>query len=142
MCAPNRVPWLRSLNATQIDAGRATEPYIIHYGLHCKVGAFAFTKYSHGGFDAVGCTGKVFGDPPQPKHLERLCAETVLTLNDAMCDFYNRPESEHGCGLSSRVTCPAWEPFSGRSCGERGGACAWRGSGSGGGGLCLSLIHI
>ena len=48
-----------------------------------QVGAFHFTKYSHGNFNAMGCTGKVFGDPPQPSYLERLCAETVLTLNDA-----------------------------------------------------------
>ena len=48
-----------------------------------QVGAFHFTKYSHGNFNAMGCTGKVFGDPPQPSYLERLCSETVLTLNDA-----------------------------------------------------------
>ena len=92
-----------------IGAGRATEPYIIHYGLHCKVGAFAFTKYSHGGFDAVGCTGKVFGDPPQPKHLERLCAETVLTLNDAMCDYYAKPHDHGGCAHPMPDACPAWK---------------------------------
>ena len=69
-----------------IGAGQPQEPSIIHYGLHCTVGSFHFTKYTHGMFDAVGCTGETFGDPPLPGHLERLCAETVLTLNDAMCD--------------------------------------------------------
>ena len=34
------------------------------------------------------------GDPPKPDHLERLCAETVLTLNDAMCAYYIRPRVE------------------------------------------------
>ena len=29
---------------------RLEEPYIIHYGLHCAVGSFRFTKYSYGNF--------------------------------------------------------------------------------------------
>ena len=48
------------------------------------VGVF---RYTHGNFNAVGCTGDLFGDPPKPTHLERLCSETVLTLNDAMCVY-------------------------------------------------------
>eukprot|EP00966_Prymnesium_polylepis_P332282 7387792-Prymnesium_polylepis.1 len=96
-----------------IGAGRVDEAHIIHYGLHCQVGPFHFTKYSHGNFNAMGCTGRVFGDPPQPTYLERLCAETVLTLNDAMCDFYDRPVALGGCGSTSH-TCPAWEPAQAR----------------------------
>ena len=109
----------------EIGAGQPEEPSIIHYGLHCSVGSFHFTKcaecrlsaaecrrvppsaaevtlmtlmmaaafavgvfrYTHGNFNAVGCTGDLFGDPPKPTHLERLCSETVLTLNDAMCVY-------------------------------------------------------
>ena len=52
-----------------IGAGAAVEPQIIHYGLHCNVGKFHFTKYSHSGFNAVGCDGKLVGEPPAPAHL-------------------------------------------------------------------------
>ena len=31
-----------------ISPARLEEPYIIHYGLHCAVGSFRFTKYSYG----------------------------------------------------------------------------------------------
>ena len=81
--------------------------------LHCTVGSFHFTKYTHGMFDAVGCTGETFGDPPLPGHLERLCAETVLTLNDAMCDYYARDKQHGGCGFPeigrTVPTCPGVE---------------------------------
>mmetsp|Transcript_5293 Transcript_5293/g.11496 ORF Transcript_5293/g.11496 Transcript_5293/m.11496 type:complete len:625 (+) Transcript_5293:213-2087(+) len=106
-----------------VGASSPQEAHIIHYGLHCAVGSFRFTKYTFGGFDAVGCTGKLFGDPPAPAFLERLCAETVLTLNDAMCDFYNRAQSEHGCGLDPQIQCPAWEMFGKAQCGDRDSHC-------------------
>jgi len=48
----------------QLGAGHAKEAQIIHYGLHCAVGNFKFTKYSFSGFDANACSGKTFGDPP------------------------------------------------------------------------------
>ena len=50
---------------------RREEASIIHYGLHCAVGSFRFTKYTFGNFDAVGCTGKTFGEPPAPTHTVR-----------------------------------------------------------------------
>ena len=106
----------------EIGAGRREEASIIHYGLHCAVGAFRFTKYTFGNFDAVGCTGKTFGEPPAPTHMERLCAETVLTLNDAMCDYYAKPTNDGGCGLGEAAgwhTCPKWKPVDG----SRGNAC-------------------
>ena len=87
----------------EIGAGRLEEPYIIHYGLHCAVGSFRFTKYSYGNFDATGCTGKTFGDPPAPTRQERLCSETVLTINDAMCQYYNKPEAPQQV---SKCCCP------------------------------------
>ena len=84
------------------------EPSIIHYGLHCTVGSFHFTKYTHGSFDAVGCSGNVFGDPPVASHLERLCAETVLTLNDAMCDYYSRAQSTGARLSTAQATRARW----------------------------------
>ena len=50
-----------------------------------------------------------------------LCAETVLTLNDAMCDFYAKPSPEGGCGLGHAAwhTCPKWKPVDG----SRGNKC-------------------
>ena len=59
----------------------AQESYIIHYGLHCAVGSFKFTKYSFGGFDANACSGKTFGDPPAPRHTERRCLRAVELWN-------------------------------------------------------------
>jgi len=41
------------------------------------------------------------------RHIERLCAETVLELNDAMCDYYNRPVGEGGCGRAGSEGLPA-----------------------------------
>ena len=103
-----------------VGAGNPKEASIIHYGLHCQVGAFHFTKYSHGSFDATGCTKGLFGDPPEPSYIERLCYETVMTLNDAMCDFYNRPKSEHGCGFGGApVQCPAWKLPKKKTCHDR-----------------------
>ena len=89
-----------------IGAGRATEPYIIHYGLHCKVGAFAFTKYSHGGFDAVGCTGKVFGDPPQPKHLGG-CAPRRCSRSTTRCATTTRSRTTTA---AAPTRCPTRAP--------------------------------
>jgi len=115
----------------EIGAGQPQEPSIIHYGLHCSVGSFHFTKYTHGNFNAVGCTGDLFGDPPQPSHLERLCSETVLTLNDAMCFYYLRPSDEGGCGHAAlRSQCPAWKQPRERTCADKDGNCKlWSGSG-------------
>lgn len=48
----------------QVGAARPQESHILHYGLHCAVGSFKFTKYSFAGFDANACSGKTFGDPP------------------------------------------------------------------------------
>lgn len=79
-----------------------------------QVGSFHFTKYTHGNFNAMGCTGALFGDPPEPSHLERLCAETVWTLNDAMCDFYERPTEMGGCGAPMK--CPLWKQPKPRMC--------------------------
>ena len=117
-----------------IGAGQPQEPSIIHYGLHCTVGSFHFTKYTHGMFDAVGCTGETFGDPPLPGHLERLCAETVLTLNDAMCDYYARDKQHGGCGFPeigrTVPTCPAWKAPKMRSCSDKHEECkGWASSG-------------
>eukprot|EP00967_Tisochrysis_lutea_P093040 scaffold134391_cov38-Tisochrysis_lutea.AAC.1 len=115
-----------------VGAARPKESHIIHYGLHCAVGNFKFTKYSFGGFDANACSGRLFGDPPAPTHLERLCAETVLTINDAMCDFYNRPIEEGGCGHadSSPATCPLWEPAGAAACADQNERCtSWAASG-------------
>lgn len=118
----------------EIGAGQPQEPSIIHYGLHCTVGSFHFTKYTHGMFDAVGCTGHLFGDPPLPSHLERLCAETVLTLNDAMCDYYQRPVSEGGCGFPQLgkppPQCPKWKTPKARTCADKESECStWANSG-------------
>ena len=107
----------------EVGGSRPDESHIIHYGLHCKVHDFSFTKYSFYGFDATGCTGKGFGDPPAPNNIQRLCAETVLTLNDAMCDFYNRPKDKGGCGLVDKVTCPLWEPHDKPNCEDKHSSC-------------------
>lgn len=111
----------------EIGAGQPNEPSIIHYGLHCTVGVFHFTKYTHGMFNAVGCTGELFGNPPLPSHLERLCAETVLTLNDAMCDYYGRSKAEGGCGFGeigkTVPTCPAWQNPKPKACADRNTEC-------------------
>lgn len=65
--------------------------------------------------------------PPSqaPTHLERLCAETVLSLNDAMCDFYNRPTAEGGCGhgAEKQAVCPAWEPAGPAACADQNEQC-------------------
>ena len=109
----------------EIGSGSPQEPKIIHYGLHCTVGKFHFTKYTFGNFNAVGCTGKTFGEPPVPKHLERLCAETVLTLNDAMCDFYEKPHEEGGCALQHEANrCPKWKPAERGQCADSHTNCA------------------
>ena len=147
----------------EIGAGQPEEPSIIHYGLHCSVGSFHFTKcaecrrvppsaaevtlmtlmmaaafavgvfrYTHGNFNAVGCTGDLFGDPPKPTHLERLCSETVLTLNDAMCVYYTRSKEEGGCGKTPATapTCPKWKEPEQRTCEDKEANCKlWSSSG-------------
>jgi hypothetical protein len=43
----------------------------------------------------------------------------VLTINDAMCEYYNKPVQLGGCGLATPVTCPKWKPIDakrGRGC--------------------------
>ena len=74
------------------DAGNArphpSGPAIIHYGLHCHVGSYHFTKYDYGDFDVNSCPRVFFRPPNAPKRHEKLCAETINTLNDALCDFY------------------------------------------------------
>ena len=42
---------ISSLYLPYISPARLEEPYIIHYGLHCAVGSFRFTKYSYGDTD-------------------------------------------------------------------------------------------
>ena len=108
----------------EIGAGQPIEPSIIHYGLHCTVGSFHFTKYTHGNFHAVGCNGQLFGDPPTPSHLERLCSETVLTLNDAMCAYYRRPRELGGCALPEPPTCPDWKTPKAKTCADKETNCA------------------
>ena len=57
-------------------------PAIIHYGLHCHVGKYHFTKYDYGDFDVNTCPRVFFRPPNAPRH-RALCAETINTLNDA-----------------------------------------------------------
>jgi len=74
----------------------------------------------------------LFGDPPKPDHLERLCAETVLTLNDAMCAYYIRPRAEGGCGepLATAPTCPQWKQPAEKTCKDKEPNCpTWAHSG-------------
>ena len=68
-------------------------PAIIHYGLHCHVGSYHFTKYDYGDFDVNSCPRVFFRPPNAPKRHEKLCAETINTLNDALCDFTARVPS-------------------------------------------------
>mgnify|MGYP006888861486 CR=1 FL=1 len=56
----------------------------------------------------------------RPRLRPRLRAQ-VLTLNDAMCDYYDRPQELGGCGNERPARCPAWKPVDG-SRGEGGGA--------------------
>ncbi|KOO35213.1 peptidyl serine alpha-galactosyltransferase, partial [Chrysochromulina tobinii] len=88
--------------------------------------------YTHGNFNAVGCNGDLFGDPPKPTHLERLCSETVLTLNDAMCVYYTRSKEEGGCGKTpaEAPTCPKWKEPEQRTCEDKEANCKlWSSSG-------------
>ena len=65
-------------------------PTIIHYGLHCHVDSYHFTKYDYQDFDLGSCPLLFFRAPARPKPSQALCAETINTLNDALCDFYHR----------------------------------------------------
>ena len=43
----------------------------------------------------------------------------MLTINDAMCEYYNKPVEQGGCGLATPVVCPKWKPIDaarGRGC--------------------------
>ena len=63
-------------------------PTIIHYGLHCHVDSYHFTKYHYTNFHVGSCPKLFFRAPNVPKDTQALCAETINTLNDALCDFY------------------------------------------------------
>ena len=63
-------------------------PHIIHYGLHCHVNSYHFTKYDYANFDIGSCPLLFFRPPEKPRPNQALCAETINTLNDALCDFY------------------------------------------------------
>ena len=89
------------------DSGNARPhpagPAIIHYGLHCHVGTYHFTKYDYGDFDVNGCGAHFFKVPQRPQQHQALCAETVNMLNDALCDFYRtRCPAE----VASSLRCP------------------------------------
>ena len=80
------------------DANPAPDgPTIIHYGLHCHVDEYHFTKYHYQDFNVGACPKLFFRAPNQPKPHQALCAETINTLNDALCDFYRArcPGAEH-----------------------------------------------
>ena len=74
------------------DSSRASAPpdgpSIIHYGLHCHVGDYHFTKYDYPDFHVGECPLLFFATPGVPSRSQALCAETINTLNDALCDFY------------------------------------------------------
>ena len=43
----------------------------------------------------------------------------MLTINDAMCEYYNKPVQLGGCGAATPVMCPKWKPIDakrGRGC--------------------------
>ena len=43
----------------------------------------------------------------------------MLTINDAMCEYYNKPVQLGGCGVATPVMCPKWKPIDakrGRGC--------------------------
>jgi len=80
------VQYADSPNAAMPSAG----PHIIHYGLHCHVNDYHFTKYDYGDFDINLCGRHFFRAPETPRANQALCAETVYLLNDALCDFYSR----------------------------------------------------
>ena len=43
----------------------------------------------------------------------------MLTINDAMCEYYNKPVELGGCGVTTPVVCPNWKPIDakrGRGC--------------------------
>jgi len=63
-------------------------PSIIHYGLHCHVNGYHFTKYDYTNFNIGSCPNLFFRLPEVPSSHQALCAETINTLNDALCDFY------------------------------------------------------
>jgi hypothetical protein len=76
-------------------------PSIIHYGLHCHVGSYHFTKYDYTNFDINSCPRLFFRSPGVPSARQAICAETINTLNDALCDFYRRT-----CPGDEALECP------------------------------------
>lgn len=76
-------------------------PLIIHYGLHCHVDDYHFTKYDYPNFNINRCGRHFFRPPARPRSAQALCAETVNTLNDALCAFYREQ-----CPGSERLACP------------------------------------
>ena len=81
---------------------------IIHYGLACSVKKFRFDKKFWESLDVLSCSGRILGRPPSPVTVvESLCAETVNSINEALCEYYERSITSGGCGLieSSRVDC-------------------------------------
>lgn len=71
------------------------------------MGSYHFTKYDYPSFDISTCGGHFFRPPGRPRKREALCAETISTLNEALCDFY----SWH-CGAdtpAAGVECPPRE---------------------------------
>ena len=77
-------------------------PTIIHYGLHCHVDSYHFTKYHYTNFDVGSCPLLFFRAPNTPKSSQALCAETINTLNDALCEFYRTR-----CPGAEELTCAA-----------------------------------
>eukprot|EP00195_Chlamydomonas_chlamydogama_P017790 CAMPEP_0202892052 /NCGR_PEP_ID=MMETSP1392-20130828/1901_1 /ASSEMBLY_ACC=CAM_ASM_000868 /TAXON_ID=225041 /ORGANISM="Chlamydomonas chlamydogama, Strain SAG 11-48b" /LENGTH=613 /DNA_ID=CAMNT_0049575927 /DNA_START=352 /DNA_END=2193 /DNA_ORIENTATION=- len=86
-------------------------PKLMHYGLHFKVGGWAFDKHWHYGFDVTKCppwdlkdarrTAGVFNPPPRPSSLtnqnkvtqyyrDLLSIETVAAMNAGLCDYHLR----------------------------------------------------
>ncbi len=95
-------------------------PAIIHYGLHCHVGSYHFTKYDYSNFDIGDCPKLFFRPPTKPPRHQELCAETINTLNDALCDFYRAR-----CPGAQKLACaPHEEDESHPQCENAGEGCA------------------
>ncbi|KAL1503306.1 hypothetical protein AB1Y20_011358 [Prymnesium parvum] len=98
-------------------------PSIIHYGLHCHVNEYHFTKYDYVDFDINSCGRFFFRAPQTPRPSQQLCAETVYLLNDALCDFYAR----HCPAEKEELMCPPHADDSNiRECSNTGEECEAR----------------
>lgn len=103
---------------------------IIHYGLPCSVGNVHLDKKDWNSFDVFACSGKTLGMPPmRPEPGEMMCAETIAILNDAMCEYYEKPVSEGGCGFRQSGRFIAECPNLGKLCASEDGL-------QGGGRIC------